>query len=91
MSGASRIEMLPEKANSENARACVLGVLISLIMVRMVTVLPEKTPDRQRKSTICHIEREKPKSVLVIARPNKLCMSSGLRPSYSVGDENHDK
>lgn len=80
MSGESKMEMLPEKANKEKARACVLGVLISLTIVRIVTVLPEKRPDRHRKRIICHMEREKPKSVLVIARPNKLCMSRGFRP-----------
>lgn len=70
--GASRIDILPANAKRENERACVLGVLISLIIVRIVTVLPENTPDRHLNSIICQIEREKPNSVLVIARPNKL-------------------
>lgn len=81
MRGARKMEILPEKANSEKARACVFGVLISLIIVLIVTVLPEKMPARHRNKIICHILRENPKIVHVMERPSKLCTRRGLRPS----------
>lgn len=61
---------LPANANQLNAVACVLGVLISAVIVRIVTVLPEKRPERHRNMIICQGVLESPKSVDVMLRPN---------------------
>lgn len=50
--GAKQMAALPAKPKSERALACVLLVLISASMVRVVTMDAPKAPDKQRYAII---------------------------------------
>lgn len=54
--------------------------LLVLLRKRAHTVLPEKTPDRQRKTIIIQTLRASPKAVEVIAKANILITSGAFRP-----------
>lgn len=88
--------MLPEKPSKENARACVLWVEISDIMVRIVTALPPQKPDRHLskgqchwkpeedraylKAIICQTFRDSPNSTEVTDKPSRLATKIGFLP-----------
>lgn len=92
--------IFPANPSRENARACVLGVLISEIIVRIVTALPPQKPDMhlwQRsvadcrnslsaylKAIICQTFLDRPKRIEVTDRPNRLATNIGFRPRYRM-------
>ena len=83
MSGPRKMPRLPEKANQLKLRAWVRGVLCSAIMVRMVTMVPEKTPAAQRKRIICQRARARPNMLVARLIPTSEETRTGLRPTRS--------
>jgi hypothetical protein len=75
--------MFPAKPSRENARACVLGVEISEIIVRIVTALPPQKPDRHLNAIICQTLRDSPNKMLVTESPRRLATSIGFLPLYT--------
>ncbi|KAF3928223.1 hypothetical protein AA313_de0207049 [Arthrobotrys entomopaga] len=84
INGPNKIPKLPEKAKILKARACVLTVLCSEIIVRMVTTVPANTPAMQRKTIICQIVVARPNMNMDVVTPTIDNISTGLRPKRSA-------